>query len=278
MHKMKKDCFWYHKAGCFFFVMIMVFGCVLLPVQKLLATGYDDSDENMTANLSYVNTATGYQAILTDEAKLLNAEEADSLLGKMQGVTDYGNVAFVSTDSNYDTAQAYAQSCYYELFGVDSGTLFLIDMDNRMLYIYSYGDMYKVLTKSYADTITDNVYTYATDGDYYTCCSKVFEQELALLSGQHIFQPMKYASNILLALLLAMLINYFIVRIFAAARKPSDEELMKGIFEQQHVSNIYPAFTHETKVYSPQSSGSSSGGGGGGGSSGGGGGGGGHSF
>lgn len=45
------------------------------------------------------------------------------------------------------------------------GTVFAIDMDNRNIWIHSDGAVYQVVTKGYADTVTDNVYRYASRGD-----------------------------------------------------------------------------------------------------------------
>ena len=151
-------------------------------------------------------------------------------------------------------------------------------MDNRYLYIDSYGrKMRKYITSSRADTITDNIYYYATDEEYYVCAQQAFEQIYAVLQGQRIAQPMKYISNALLAFALSMLILFFIIRISSSRRKATDKELLSGIYNSVNLYNAESHFTHQTKTYSPQSSGSSggghSGGGGGGGHSGGG-----HSF
>lgn len=85
---------------------------------------------------------------------------------------------------------------------------------------------------------------------------------------------MKYICNILLALILAMLINYLIVRSFAHMKKPDNEEILSGLFSKTMIHNPTTKFTHQTKRYDPpsSSSGHSGGGhsGGGGGHSGGG--------
>ena len=84
-----------------------------------------------------------------------------------------------------------------------------------------------------------------------------------------------------LAIVIAVVINYIIVRVYSSKKKASTKSLMNGLFEYRAFNNCNVIFTHQTKTYSPResSSGGSSGGGGGGGSSGGGGGsGGGHSF
>ena len=132
--------------------------------------------------------------------------------------------------------------------------------------------MRKTITSGRCNSITDNTYIYATSGhgyDYYTCAYKTFEQVLTLLQGGKIAQPMKHICNLLLALTLAMLINYFIVMSFAHAKKPSNGELLSGLFTKIDIQNPSTHFTRQTKKYSPQSSGNSGGGGSGGGGGGG---------
>ena len=142
---------------------------------------------------------------------------------------------------------------------------------------------YDIITKSYANTITDNVYTFASDEEYFDCANTAFEQINTLLEGRAIAQPMKYISNALLAIVLALLINYFVVMFVSRGRKPSNAQLLDGIYSKVEIHNPRMDLTNQTKRYSPQSSGSSgstsrssgggfSGGGGGGGSRGGGGG------
>lgn len=234
----------------------------------------------------YENPETGYEVIIEDDADLLSDEEEEALHSVMKEITLYGNAAFKTVSVNHSTTEMYIRDFYHEKFGNDSGTVFLIDMDNRNIWIHSDGAIYDRITADYADTITDNVYTYASNADYYRCGYKVFEQELTLLQGEKIAQPMKYISNAFLAVILALLLNYFMVKIFSGTRKPSHQELLRGIFTKQNLMDFHVDYTHETRIYSPLSDGGGDSGGGssggGGGSSGGGGGssggGGGHSF
>ena len=58
------------------------------------------------------------------------------------------------------------------------------------------------------------------------CAYKVYEQELALLKGRRISQPMKYISNALLAVVAALIINYGIVRLYLRKKAPSRKDLI----------------------------------------------------
>lgn len=228
----------------------------------------------------YRNAETSYRIIIEDDAGLLNNEEEQDLAALMQEITTYGNVAFKTIDTNNRGTESYARQYYQDQFGTASGTLFLIDMDNRNIWIHSDGAVYKTITKSYADTITDNVYRYASDGNYYDCASHTYEQILTLLKGNKIAQPMKYISNALLAVILALLLNYGLVSFFARMKKPGRKELLSNGQNHFHYTQPRAFFVRESRTYNPtssdsSSSGSSGGGGGGSSSSGGGGG---HSF
>lgn len=250
-----------------FSTTILTFLLLILPGASVYASVYENQDTN-------------YEVIIDDQADLLtDAEEAD-LLEDMKPITEYGNVAFVSiSDNPYHSTETFAREFYRQYFAQNSGTVFLIDMDHRYIWIHSDGAVYKRITTSYANTITDNVYSYASDQDYYDCASNAYEQIYTLLEGGKIAQPMKYICNLLLAIILALLINFFIVMWYSRSKKASTSEVLTGIYHKVDILNPTVNHTHQTKRYSPQSSGSSGGhsggGGGGGGRSGGGGG---HSF
>ena len=212
---------------------------------------------------------TGYEVHIDDDAGLLTDDELAKLSSQMEAITEWGNVAFVTTTYNPSSADDYARNYSYSHFGQGSSTLFLIDMDNRKVYIFSNGYIYKTITKAYANTITDNIYTYATDARYYDCASKAFSQINILLSGGRISQPMKYISNALIALVLAFIINFIVIRIYSKKKAAKGREIINNIFSQCNLHNANCVMTGQTRVYDPPSSSSSSDGGGGGGGGGG---------
>lgn len=253
-------------------IILLLISCLSF---SLTARAESDTDSYELEPIIWENPETGYQVLLVDDAALLDSGERAQLAEEMQGITTYGNAVFLTTTYNYYSASSYARDFYSDLFGHDSGTLFLIDMDNREIYIFSDGAIYRTVTKSYAESITDNVYSYASKANYYRCASAAFEQINTLLAGQKIAQPMKYISNVLLALILAALINYFLAMRTAGSAKASSKEILNSISTQFSFRNSQKWLTKQDKVYSPPSSssgGGHSGGGGGGHRSGGGGG------
>lgn len=252
-----------------------VFGMMTLAIMVAVAVAMTLAPSTIYASV-YENAETGYEALIVDEADLLSSSEEAELLKEMEGIAEYSNIAFVSVDDNSYSTERLAEKLNEQYFGGESGIVFIIDMDNRYIWIDSMGGARNTIDDDYAQTITDNVYSYASDEDYYKCASKAFAQIHSLFEGQWIAQPMKYICNAFLAIALALLINYFIVRMLSRASKASSRQIMGGIFTKVDINNARANFTHQTKRYSPQSSGSSGGssrsggGGGGGGHSGGG--------
>lgn len=239
------------------------------------------SQTRALAAVWYTDPNTEYVVIMEDDADLLTGEEEAELAEKMESITGWGNAAFKTIGENSTSTERYIEEYYREIFGRDSGTVFLIDMDNRNIWIKNDGRISRIITNSYSDTITDNCYRYASKGDYFDCAMEVFEEIETLLSGSRIAQPMKYVSNAFLAVILALLINYFLMRRISGNRGPKEHEMLKGMKYRYSLTDARAEYLSQTKKYDPIStdsgsdSGGSSGGGGGGGSSGSGGG---HSF
>ena len=224
----------------------------------------------------YINEKTNYQVIVEDDANLLTEEELNKLQEEMKPLTKYGNIGFKTTESNYTTIDEYAVSYYREKFGMESGTIFIIDMSNRKIYVFSDGKNYNIITKSRALLITDNVYQYATNEDYYECASKTFSQIYTLLEGGKISQPMRHISNILIAMTIAFFINFIVILINRSIKKAKQKDIINNCNIDFNISDVNVKHIGTHREYSPRSS--SSGGSSGGGGVGSSGGGGGHSF
>lgn len=243
-----------------------VLSCLLMSLTACLLMGMP-----VHAEVIYTNEDTGYQVCIEDDADLLSEEEEQALAGQMLGITAYGNVLFKSIDENDYSTDSFARSYYRECFGTDSGTMFLIDMDNRNIWIRNDGKISRVITDSYSDTITDNCYRYASRGEYYNCAAEAFKEIEALMKGQRIAQPMKYICNAFLAVIFSLLITLGLARLLSRTAAPSREELLKSAQHRFQLTDPQAIYTHTTKRYDPpsDSSSSSSGGGGGGGGGGG---------
>lgn len=233
----------------------------------------------VSAAVNKTNSETDYEMIIDDQAGYFTADEISDLTDLMIQITDYCNIAVVTTESHsYSSTKKLASSYFDDNFGIHAtGSVFVIDRKLNEIYLYTAGPTQKTISASRATSITDNTYIYATKDygrDYYQCSYKTMEQVLTLLEGGRIAEPMRYICSALLAIILALLFNYFIVMFCSRSRKESTKAILNGTFSDVKITNAKPVFIRQSKHYSPVSSGSSGGsnsGGGGGGFSGGGG-------
>lgn len=152
------------------------------------------------------------EVYIYDSLGLLSPEETTQLWQIMHRLTEYGNVAFITTSVSRGTTDYFAMSQYNRLFGTESGILFIIDMGNRNVFIWTNGYIGSYITRGKARVITDNVAEYATHFQYYTCAAKAFEQAEKVITGGYIPQPMVYASNAVLAVIVGLVLNFLLLR------------------------------------------------------------------
>ena len=221
---------------------------------------------------------------IADSADLLSDSEEQELYEVMKDGAEYGNMVFVTIDDavGYDSKD-YIEMLYQtsdQLKGTDA-VIYMIDMDNRLLWITGYGALKKTISPDYANLITDNVYKYATDGNYAKAAITGFKQIVDRLGGSRLSGSLRTAGNFSIAVILAAVLCFLFAYVTSVSKKAKDEDVLANIERYINMSN--PSIVHTTtqRIYDPPSSSSGGGGGSRGGGGGGGGfhgGGGGHGF
>lgn len=276
-------------------IITRIFGVVLLAMLFAGAFGVRTNAATVgnVSNLKEVakDAETGHRAIIIDVANLINGENEKKLGEEMAKILPYGNAIFVTAkeSTDYMSTAAKADQIYGRVFGYKvDGVLFIIDMANREIYLYSCGALEKSIKVSDCSSIADNVYSYAGDENYYGCAREAFSQVSLLLETGKIARPMMAILIGLISVFLGSFIMFLFVRGSRKLPVPSTSDLARAGKAGFSSSDLNPVVTHTTKTYSPMASASSGGGGhisgggghfgGGGGFSGGGGHGGGHGF
>ena len=217
------------------------------------------------ASSVYQNRDTGYTAYID--------EEEENLRKQLIPLTEYGNVAFLSGRGEY-SAESTIRNFYRAVFSGKSGLIFFIDMENREIRIESGGSFYKTITPAVANTITDNVYRFATAGEFDKTASLAFSQVEAKMEGRFLVAPMRWISNVFLALFLGLLFNFTFLIFSWQQKKASAHAVLTALHPNIKLEDKTVILTRQHKMrVSSGSSGRSGGGGfsGGGSSSGGGG-------
>lgn len=198
--------------------------------------------------------ADEFVLIIEDDANLLTEDQEQNLRNSMTPLTEFGNIIFKSISYNSTTPASYARSYYNNKFGNQSGTVFLIDMSQRYLYIFSNGRNYGIITTSKANIITDNVYRYAKNADYYTCATETFRQIYTLLDGGKIFEPMRHMSNGVIALVFSFLAVYLYIMKVSNIKVAPAKDVVSGCDASIKLSNIDVLHMGQRRIYSPPSS------------------------
>ncbi len=221
-------------------------------------------------NIKADTTSTsGYELLIDDKASLLTEEEKIKLEDAMTPLLEYGNIAFATNNTLSNSTTYQAMDFYHDYFGYESGTVFYIDLKNREIYIFSEGNNSDAITNMKSNVITDNVYTYASSGDYYECAKVAFEQMLTVLEGGKIAEPLRFICSIIIGLILSFMICFIYAYLSSRKKKASTKSLMNSVDSNIIIKDFNAEITGERRVYNPPSDSSSSSGGGGGGGGGG---------
>ena len=194
---------------------------------------------------------------ISDTAGILSDEEENRIREVMKDVSRYGNVVLICAYTGVSDSEGYAYDYYTSLCGIEPGVVLIIDMTNRLIYMHTFDSVNEVVDRNKALVITDNVYKYASKGNYYQCVKVAFEQVFATLEGKKIAEPMRYIINGCLALVIALFANYILVSARTNKKKRSGAEIINGAKKRYYIENASLKVIHTSQI---ESSGGSSGG------------------
>lgn len=208
-----------------------------------------------------------------DYANLITKDEEEALYNKVQEfINKYDmDMAIVTINSNpKSSSMAYADDFYdYNNFGKGTnktGLLFLIDMQNRNMWISTTGDAINIYTDSRINTILDYTYDKISNEDYNGCAEQFIDKasyfaNKGLTGGSKVVTIPKMICNSLIFAGLATIV--FICIGLATHRKPKKKkEASNYITQPLKLSNKLDTFldkhVSKVKIETSSSSGGSS--------------------
>ena len=205
------------------------------------------SDKDWAKALTGTNKDTGYEYILNDSADFIDASSEKKLVSKLKNITNYCNVAIVTTTYHtYGSTETFAVKTLENYFGMASNSvIFVIDRHLNEIYLCSEGNARNILSNSKCNSICDNTYIYATSKhnyDYYTCSIKTIDQVNIVLSGGHISQPLKYISSMFISFAVGMIICFIYVFSLSRLHTADFEELIYAITSKVDVKNAHQVY------------------------------------
>ena len=123
------------------------------------------------------------EAGVFDGAGLFTSEESEELQREAEEISrEYDmNILVVTTvDAEGKNARDYADDYYmnhgYYDNGAKGGTLYLIDMDNREIYMCNTGDMSRFITDVRREDVLDAGYEQVANGEYHDCIANMMSE------------------------------------------------------------------------------------------------------
>lgn len=138
----------------------------------------------------------------------------------------------------------YAFARYEKTYGKQNGSVLVFDMATRYIEIISVGENTKKLNSYRAAIITDNIYAAASREDYYGAASKGIEQIKRVLGGKQIPQTMRIICNIFFAVILSLILNFYILKATSKLPRVSRKTMLKSADVSFNIKDERFEYTH----------------------------------
>lgn len=127
-------------------------------------------------------SARAEEPYVYDQADLLTDEEEEEIETLAEQYRERWNLNFLAVttaDDEGKSSMEYADDFYDERFpdvSAEDGVLYLINMDNREIYLSTYGEVSRYLTDERIGVILDEAYEEIADGNYYGTFLTFFDE------------------------------------------------------------------------------------------------------
>lgn len=222
----------------------------------------------VTISLPLTVDANNYnEETVFDYADLLTSSEEDNLRNYAEKFEKYDiSVIFLTTNDAEDKSSMIYSDDFYDSnnFRPD-GVLFMIDMDNRELYINTVGECIDLLTDTAIYNTLDACYTHASNGEYALCLSRMSKSICTKLEDH--YNPLLGAVKFSFTTLIIMVVITIIIVIVLiskhnrANKSVSAKHYIGSTFEVKDRNVVYMGCSKEVirDYYAPSNN--SSGGG-----------------
>ncbi len=274
--------------------------CLLFITVNVYASTktYERTEDNLQVNSRIKVTSTNKKAILNtpkvdeiekiyDFANLFTNSQEKYLYDSAKEFIDSYNLDMVIVtinNNNKKSTQAYADDFYdYNYFGKNTtcdGILFLIDMDNRKMWISTTGQAIRIFDDARINSILDDAYNYISSSKYYECANAFINSSSKYAAkgvapsnqnttidenGDYVQVPQKRTISWLVVIGISGLITLVIVLILASKHKTIKKATSAKTYIVNNSFSLTAKLdkfltTHTTSRYTPRDTGGSSGG------------------
>lgn len=191
-----------------------------------------------------------YDFFIDDGARVLTDEQEEQLRANLDSFAQEGNIRIVTLSQNELTAKEYAREIYRHYQPQrEKVIVFVVDLDNRQIGFWGCTYLYQINSNYYDELIEENAYSYFNEEKYFECIDSAFSQYKTLADGGRICQPMKYIANGMLAISLAVFINFGIMRRISVVKVQTEDERKEKIYKRVEIANAYAVYKETYVTY-----------------------------
>lgn len=215
-----------------------------------------------------VNANTYNEETVFDHADLLTSSEEDDLRDYAAKFEKYDiSVVFLTTnDAEGKSSMTYSDDFYDNNAFRPDGVLFMIDMDNREIYINTVGECIDLLDDTRLYNILDACYEHASNGEYALCLSRMSKSVCTELENH--YNPFlgatrfSFTTLIIMAVVTIIIVIVLISKHNRANKSVSAKHYVGSTFEVNDRNVVYMGCRKEVirDYYAPSNNGGGGGG------------------
>jgi len=193
-------------------------------------------------------------ALILDEADLFSQEEEREILDYIATLNPNCHMVVITlADTGTGMSEGQMKSLGFSLYESEfmrsDGVVILFDMENRNLSVLCEGNVTNKISNYRAVTITDNIYKKASKGDFVATVKEGFRQANRYLGGKIVISKMQIASNLFFAAMIALIINFFVLRYTSKMPSVSAESLANAADIQCDILNPQKAYRNSVRKH-----------------------------
>lgn len=172
---------------------LLLTGVMLIPLSLGVSAKsaedilYGPLRRDISKNYQYLDPKTGYRVSVIDEDDLI---ENTSLLAKvMEPITQYGDAIFWSCSVSEDEQVKQIDEWQDGEDKAKDSIVLVINLERGYLNLYSSGAIFRGVDEAKLKEISDEITSYASEGDFDSCARQGFLRVYSELSGEEATEP-----------------------------------------------------------------------------------------
>lgn len=197
----------------------------------------------------YINEKTGYEAYFEDDARVISAKAEEKFVEELAKMTKFGHVSLKTVSKKKIDTYTAAREYYRENFREEDGIVFFINQKKKEVCIICGGEVKDALEGANLEELGDRVYRNSSNDFYASAALEMVVSVRKLMVRKLTSHPFRFLGNMMLAMGMALLMNFILVNLLSKAEKTGDTELIEQTLNYFGHEEITSEFVRTVDVY-----------------------------